>query len=111
KTIRQRETKAQSSAALKLVHVRVGSDWFAGALRQGFVFLNEALCDCARFAGADDAAIDFHDGDDLGARAGEEEFVGVEKIIARQVRLADRNSRLAREIDDHTARNAVKRAG
>src|SRR5438552_2289095 len=74
---------------LKLVHVSVGSDWFAGALRQGFVFLDEALCDCARFARADDAAIDFHDGDDLGAGPGEEEFVGVEKIIARQVRLAD----------------------
>jgi hypothetical protein len=78
---------------------------------QGTVCGDQLLGRRAGSAGADDAAIHLDDGNDLGAGAGEETFVGVEDVVAGQVRLGDLDAGLAGEVDDRGAGDAVERAG
>ena len=67
-------------------------------LRQRVVTLDETLRDRPRFARANHPPVNLRHRDQFGTRAGEKTFVGVEKIVARQVRLACGNAGFARQL-------------
>ena len=83
------------------VPVLMASSWKASRKRCG---------EGTGFAGADDAAVERHDGNDFRRGAGEETFVGGENVIAGERALHDGNAEFAGEFDDHGAGDAVERA-
>ena len=77
--------------------------------RQCVVFLGELPRERAGLAAADDAAVNLDHRHDFRAGAGQETFVRVEQIVARQVRLGNFHTELLREFHHRAARDAVKR--
>ena len=81
----------------------------AGDFRQGVIFLGKLPCELAGLATADHAAVNLDNGHDFRAGSGQETFIRIEQIVARQVRLRNFDARLLREFHHRAARNAVKR--
>ena len=74
--------------------------------------LDEGLGRRPAHALADDAAVDLDGGDDLGAGAGQEDFVGAVQVVAREVALDDLGAEvLLDELHDDVARHADEDAG
>src|SRR5687768_2735078 len=76
------------------------SDRLARRIRHRVIFLDEFASDRAWLAVANDAPIDFGHWHQFRAGAGQEAFVGIEHVIAREVWLADLQARRASQIHD-----------
>src|SRR5262245_19495830 len=75
------------------------------------ITLDQPAGDRAGFPATYDAAVDFCDGDELRAGAGEETFVGIEQVGAGEVGFADGDAFGAGHFDDDASSDAVKGAG
>ncbi len=74
------------------------------------VILLQPARDGSRLARADDPAVNLHHRNQFRARAGQETFVRVEQIVARQVRLGHLQAGFLRQLNHRLPRDAVKRA-
>src|SRR6266542_6002493 len=72
-----------------------------GNFRQGVVFVHQPAGDRARLARADDAPVNLHDRNQFRAGTGQKTLVRIEYIVARQVRLGDAQTLLARQLHHH----------